>query len=119
MAWVVLEGLDRTGKTTIAAQFEKKGYEIVHFSAPSRDYLDPLYVGATYFEEVIETLSKYVNKDVVFDRSWYGELVWPQIYSREPLLDREDIEYIREIEKTEKELLDPYGLQELMLEQEN
>ena len=82
MAWIVLEGLDRTGKTTAAKQFEKLGYEIVHFSAPKKDYLDPLYVGPTYFEDVVGILNSYANKDVVFDRSWYGELVWPSIYSR-------------------------------------
>lgn len=95
MALVLLEGLDRTGKSTVAAYFETLGFEKVHLSAP------PKGINADqYLQDMIDLLSSAANKDIVMDRTHYGELVWPQIYGRKALLDEEAIEALREVENS-------------------
>ena len=98
MALVLLEGLDRTGKSTVASYFETLGFERVHLSAPPK--------GTTsddYLQQMVDLLSTAATKDIVMDRTHYGELVWPQVYSnpqkpRKALLDEEQIDILREIE---------------------
>lgn len=95
MALVLLEGLDRTGKSTVAAYFETLGFERIHLSAPAK--------GTTadqYLQEMIDLVSSAATKDIVLDRTHYGELVWPQIYGRKALLDEEAIEALREVEES-------------------
>jgi len=93
MSVVLLEGLDRTGKSTIANYFESIGFEKIHMSAP------PKGTNADdYLQFIIELISSGSNKDIVLDRTHYGELIWPQIFGRKPLLDEEAIEAIREVE---------------------
>jgi hypothetical protein len=98
MALILLEGLDRTGKSTIAKKFEEEGYEIIHLSAPGKQYTEPGYTGPSYLDDMIDLIQQAANKDIVLDRTHYGELIWPQIYNRPPLLTNEDIEIIREME---------------------
>lgn len=98
MAWIFLEGLDRTGKSSVADLYKSKGYELVHMSAPDKKYREEGYSGPSYFEDLAEFYMKYDGKDVVFDRSIYGELVWPRIYQRDSQLAVDDLEYLREIE---------------------
>lgn len=100
MGLILLGGIDRTGKTTVASFLEKRGYVSYHMSAPDKKYYDPDYSGPSYVEEYIDLLMSFQGKDVVMDRFWDGELVWPHIYGRKPLLSEEDIEAIREIEKS-------------------
>lgn len=103
MALVLLEGLDRTGKSTVAAYFETLGFEKIHMSAPPK--------GTTpdqYMQEMVDLISSAANKDIVLDRTHYGELVWPQIYGRKALLDEEMIDALREIE-------DSVGVQRLWM----
>jgi thymidylate kinase len=102
MAWIFIEGLDRTGKTTVCDLYKKQGYEVVHFSAPSKKYTEPGYAGISYVDEVMALYLTLDGKDVVFDRSSYGELVWPKVYKRAPQLTLEDIDALREIEKQNK-----------------
>lgn len=95
MALVLLEGLDRTGKSTVAAYFESLGFEKIHMSAPPK--------GTTadqYLQDMVDLISSAANKDIVLDRTHYGELVWPQIYNRKALLDEEAIEALRDIEQS-------------------
>lgn len=95
MALVLLEGLDRTGKSTVADYFETLGFEKIHLSAPAK--------GTTadqYLQDMIDLISSASNKDIVLDRTHYGELIWPQIYNRKPLLDEEAIEALREVEES-------------------
>lgn len=99
MAFIILEGLDRSGKTTIAEMYRKKGFKVVHMSAPDKKYFHPGYSGESYLEEIVRLYSNYDGQDVVFDRSAWGELIWPQIYNRQPLLDDEDLEYLSLIER--------------------
>jgi hypothetical protein len=43
--------------------------------------------------------TKYAGQNVVFDRTPYGELVWPNIYGRKALLESEDLDYLSELER--------------------
>jgi hypothetical protein len=95
MALVLLEGLDRTGKSSVASYFETLGFKNIHLSAPTK--------GTTpdqYLQEMIDLMTSAAAKDLVLDRTHYGELVWPQIYGRKPLLNDETIEVIREVEES-------------------
>ena len=96
--FVILEGLDRSGKSTVADHYKSKGYEVVHMSAPDKKYSEDGYVGPSYLDEMMDLCSKYDGKDVIFDRSWYGELVWPHVYDRTPMLDEEAFEILKEYE---------------------
>lgn len=98
MSWIILEGLDRTGKSTVANFYKKKGYEVVHMSAPNKKYVEPGYTGPSYLDELLDLYMKHNNKDVVFDRSGYGEMVWPVVYGRKPQLTEEDLEILRDYE---------------------
>lgn len=99
MALIILEGLDRTGKSSVAQMFERQGYEIVHMSAPNKALSQPGYTGPSYLDEMVEMMSSFVGRDVVLDRSHYGELIWPQVYGRAPQLDEESYEILRELEE--------------------
>lgn len=72
---IILEGPDATGKTTLAEKLAAYSAMItVHFpSATLEEHLDALYKG-----------------DTVFDRFHIGELVYPEIYGREPKLTFDD-----------------------------
>lgn len=70
---IILEGCDRTGKTTFAEKLMKEGYEYVHFSAPSTD------------EDTYKTYMTFLNnidvdKKYVIDRFHVGEVVYGPIY---------------------------------------
>lgn len=95
MALVILEGLDRTGKSTVAEIYKNKGFEVVHQSAPKKGLNPDLFL-----EEQMQLVSSAAGKDILLDRSYYGELVWPQIYGRESLLSDDGIEALREIEQS-------------------
>lgn len=92
MTWIMLEGLDRTGKSSVAEIYRKKGFEVIHLSAPDKKYKEPGYAGPSYLDDTLELVMKHDGKDIVWDRSWHGELVWPHVYNRQPMLSEEDIE---------------------------
>lgn len=98
MALIILEGVDKSGKTSVAQMFERQGYELIHMHAPDKEMYKSGYEGPTYLEQMVEMLTSFSGHNVVLDRSAYGELIWPQVYNRAPLLSSEDIEYLREIE---------------------
>lgn len=98
MTWILLEGIDRSGKSTVSKTYESKGYKYIHFSAPDRKYYQPGYTGPSYLDDLIEMLIGLSGQDVVFDRSWYGETIWPYVYGRNPLITDEDIQVLLEIE---------------------
>jgi len=98
LAWIILEGLDRTGKSTVADIYKKQGFDVIHMSAPDKKYKKPGYSGPSYLDDILEVYMKYDNKDVVFDRSIYGELVWPHVYGRAVMLSDDDFEILREFE---------------------
>jgi len=98
MAWIILCGIDRSGKSTVAELYKQQGYEVVHMSAPDKKYKEKGYSGPSYLDDVLDMLMQYDGKDVVWDRSWYGELIWPHVYGREPSLSEDDIEVLQEFE---------------------
>jgi hypothetical protein len=64
-------------------------------SAPPKDISGPTYMG-----DMVDVLTSFAGRDVVLDRSHYGELVWPGVYGRQSLLTVDDIEILREIEES-------------------
>jgi hypothetical protein len=72
--FVVIEGLDRTGKTTLAKQLERT-YDLlyVHFSKPQDHPLDE------YGRKLNGTVTP---PHVVADRYHWGETVWPHVFKR-------------------------------------
>lgn len=93
---VILEGLDRTGKTTVAEYFASQGYEVVHMSAPAKNLTPDLFL-----QEMIDLISSAATRDICLDRSYYGEsCIWPEIYGRKSLLSEDDLEILREIEES-------------------
>jgi hypothetical protein len=107
MALVLLEGLDRTGKSTVAAYFETLGFESIHLSAPAKGISSD-----DYLQQMIDLLSQGAHKDIVLDRTHYGELIWPQVYGRKALLDEEQIDILREVE-------DSVGVQRIWMTDDN
>lgn len=99
MSWIILEGLDRTGKSSVADHYKSQGYEIVHMSAPDKKYREPGYAGPSYLDDLLELVMEHDGKDVIWDRSWYGEFVWPHTYGRPPMLSEEDLEVLQEFEE--------------------
>lgn len=83
--FVVIEGLDRTGKTTLAKQLQEsvRFLDYVHFNKPERhpleEYVKPLDVGAL--------------PHAVFDRYHWGEAVWPHVFHRPTDYDEEMLYY--------------------------
>ena len=99
MTWILLEGLDRTGKSTVAELYKKQGYEVIHFSAPDKKYTAKGYTGPSFLDDTIEFFVRLSGKNVVFDRTpHYGEQIWPQVYNRQSVISEEDIEILKEIE---------------------
>ncbi len=99
MAWIILEGIDRTGKSSVSELYKKKGFEHVHFKAPDKKYKEPGYAGPSYADDILELYMSYDMKDVIFDRSIYGEAVWPAVYGRDSQLTEDDVEMLREFEE--------------------
>lgn len=95
MSLIILEGLDRTGKSSVAAYFQAKGYELIHQSAPPKGM-----TADNFLEEQIRLVSSASTKNIVLDRSYYGELVWPQVYGRDSLLTEDGLEVLRELEQS-------------------
>lgn len=98
MGWIILEGLDRSGKSSVAELYASKGYESFHFDTPDKKYFDLDYVGPSYLDECVDLYMSLSGRDVVFDRSIYGETVWPEVYGRKSQLSHEDVEVLQEIE---------------------
>jgi hypothetical protein len=95
MSLLILEGIDRTGKSTVAEYYKTLGYELIHLSAPVKGTSPDQYL-----QSMVDIVSSAASKDIVLDRSYYGELIWPHVYGRKSLLSAEDIDLIREIETT-------------------
>ena len=100
MAWIIIEGVDRSGKSTAAEYYKESGYEVFHMSAPDKKYSEPGYTGPSYQDECMDTYMHFDGKDVVFDRSIYGEKVWADVYGRKSMLSIEDFEPLKEMEES-------------------
>lgn len=91
-AIILLEGLDGTGKSTLATELYrtlKAPVAILHAGPPVvttaiREYVWPLGIAA----------NGYI---VICDRWHLGEMVWPSIFDREPLInDAAELNHIEE-----------------------
>ena len=98
MSWIILEGIDRSGKSSVANLYKAKGFELIHMDAPDKKYIEKGYAGPSYVDDMMEMYLSYDNKDVIFDRSIYGECIWPHVYGRDPMLSEDDFEMLREFE---------------------
>ena len=98
MAFIIIEGVDRNWKSSLADLYRSQGYKVVHMSAPDKKYYQEGYAGPSYCDELLSLLISLSGQDVVLDRSWYGESVWAYVYNRKNLLSEEDLEILREIE---------------------
>lgn len=89
MSLILLEGMDKVGKSTVAQHFVDNGYEYIHMSSP------PKYISREdYLALMFTIVANTANKNVVIDRTWYGELVWPYAYGRTPLLFDHEVKLI-------------------------
>jgi dephospho-CoA kinase len=98
MSLICLEGVDKTGKSTIASLYSDLGYTVVHMSAPDKKYNDPKYIGPTYFDEMVEMYEGFTHGDFLCDRTIYGETIWSKVYKRRPQLLEPDINFLRDME---------------------
>lgn len=93
---IVLEGLDKTGKSTVAEHFRKKErFEYIHMTAPAQ-----WHTPQSYMTEMLHLIASTSGKNVVIDRSWYGELVWPNVFYRTPLLSYSDADALTSVART-------------------
>lgn len=83
MSLIIIEGVDRTGKSTLAQKlvdrFSEAGdrhVQLLHFGPPQQGALS----------EYLQPLLDYDPRvdDVVCDRFHLGELVWPHFFDRPP-----------------------------------
>jgi len=81
--FVLIEGVDRTGKSTLAAELQRlTDADVHHFSAP--------VPGNNALQEYVEPFLDYrpgTDRHVVLDRGHIGELVWPRYFGRSSLID--------------------------------
>lgn len=95
---IVIEGVDGSGKTTLANQISSQaGFEVIHRSKPETN------------EERLNMLQMYraiiaSGKDIILDRSWYSEVVYGQVMR--------DISFIsiEQMKQLENELANVGGL---------
>ena len=86
---ILIEGLDRTGKTTLAEKLrEITGAAVVHRGQPVAQ--DPLteYLGPLSCYEPGSGLS------LVLDRGYWDEMIYPKAYGREPFMGWPEFAYI-------------------------
>lgn len=88
MALIIIEGVDRTGKTTLANNlkqyFERRDDDrnttLLHFSAPEKPALEEYL---THFAIMGYDPARH---NLIIDRHYLGEAVWPNIFGRKPLM---------------------------------
>lgn len=79
---IIIEGADLTGKSSITKSLEEE-FSLSRVHVTSKD--------PNTFEFYNETLNK---TDVVFDRHFIGEMIYPKIFKREGNLDKESFEIL-------------------------
>lgn len=80
---IIVEGCDGTGKTTLCKRLaERYGFDVVHVT--SKDPND--------FDFYRQTMRK---SNVVYDRHFLGELIYPKVYDRKGNLSLHDAKWFR------------------------
>lgn len=80
---IVIEGCDGTGKTTLCKKLaERYGWDTVHVT--SKDPND--------FNFYTQTLRK---KNVIYDRHFLGEMIYPSVYNRKGNLNKYDLDWLK------------------------
>ena len=80
---IIIEGCDGTGKTTLCKQLAQKyDFDIVHIT--SKDPND--------FDFYKQTMRK---SNVVYDRHFLGEMIYPKVYNRKGNLNLYDVEWFK------------------------
>lgn len=92
MSLILLEGMDKVGKTTVAQHFIDSGFEYIHMTSPRKGI-----TRAAYIAEMLNIIASTADKKVLIDRTWMGELVWPYVFGRTPLLFWHDIDHFHGI----------------------
>jgi len=85
---IILEGLSRTGKTTIANQLKKDGYgRIVSIDEkmPECKDLTSFYKGCFYSYDAF--FKAFPDETFILDRSFLSEMVYPEFFERPPSFD--------------------------------
>ena len=83
---IILEGVDRCGKSTIASMLEKElkssNVKIMHFTGPPNELTQK-----ENFIESLDTINNFANKSpnnlYITDRDIYGEVVYGATYRKE------------------------------------
>lgn len=85
---IILEGLSRTGKTTIANQLKTDGYgrivSIKH-KMPKCEDLTSFYKGCFYSYDAF--FEAFPDETFILDRSFLSEMVYPDFYDRPKAID--------------------------------
>lgn len=77
---IYLDGPDAVGKTTLCEKIKAEfGYEIMHFSGS-----DP-----NTYEDYMDHIEH--DKNTIYDRFSFGELVYSKIYKREPRMTKKQV----------------------------
>ena len=82
---IVLEGADKTGKTTLAKEIEKIGYTRIH-SAYNPTHID-------IFQHYV-SLIENTNLPCVFDRIFISEVAYGNVFRGYSRLDTEEVTYL-------------------------
>ena len=81
----ILEGPDGSGKSTLAKKLsEQTGYSVVHMSAPKTEEEK-----ASMFDMYKQAIAESYN--VIFDRSWYSEIVYGPVMRDGSCISYEDM----------------------------
>lgn len=85
---ITLEGLDRTGKSTLAQELVvRTGAKYIHAEKPKHHPLDE-------YVRPLESYQPGAGRSIVLDRWDIGEQVWPQMFGRASELDDPALMYI-------------------------
>ena len=94
MLTIILEGPDGAGKSTLATKIEQAAISFVgeqHVRKVHADRPKPFEDYLAYFVDII-TKACIDNVDIlIFDRSWYSEVVYADTMRRTPTLDIEKV----------------------------
>lgn len=109
MKIIIIEGTDNTGKDTVISKIigsiagRNSSLKIIHCSKPqSKDVKKAAMEQNKFFNDCVNNLIKdYKNNEediLLFNRSWYGEYVYGNIYRNR--LNIELLDFIKNLEKS-------------------